>query len=192
MHYSADIRLRSMSNNKSNTNNLLIAIFASMMAPLISRLIHLYIVDEQEIWSTENILVIYLSSVVGFIISDKIYRVVKNSGLYARGIKLGDADAFRFAVWFFPVVLSLQLKSKVSVVALLVMTIMSIFVLIKDKSDIHIDLKQLCIIAFVTVAALFSGLMNMDRKMYLRLFVGIIIVVIIFDVFAAIMRRWKR
>ena len=69
---------------------------------------------------------------------------------------------------------------------------MTIVVLIKDKSDIHIDLKQLCIIAFVTVAALFSGLMNMDRKMYLRFFVGIIIVVTIFDVFAAIMRRWKR
>ena len=179
-------------NTKSNMDNLLIAIFASVLAPLISRLIHLCIVDEQEIWSTENILVIYLSSVMGFIISDKICRVVKNSRLYVKGVKLGDADAVRFAVWFFPVVLSLQLKSKGSVIALMGMTIFSIFVLIKDRDEIHIDLKQLCIIAVVTVVALFSVLMNMDGEMYLRFFVGIIIVATLFDVCMAIIRRWKR
>ena len=178
--------------NKSNTDNLLIAIFASVLAPLISRLIHLYIVDEQEIWSTENILVIYLSSVMGFIISDKIYRIVENSRLYARGVKLGDADALRFAIWFFPVALSLQLKSKISVIALMGMTLFSIFVLIKDRGKIQVNMKQLCFIAVVTVAALFSPLLNMDVKMYLRFFVATIIVATAFDLFTAIMRKWKK
>ena len=183
--------MKNEQDNKSNTDNLLIAIFASALAPLISRLIHLYIADENGIWSTENILVIYLSSVVGFVISDKLYRVVENSRLYEKGVRLGDSDTVRFAIWLCPVVLSTQLKSKIAVIGLIAITILSVVILVKDIGEIQIRMKQLCMIAVFTIAAILLGIHNMSLEMYLMYFFGIIIVVIVIDVCKAIVKRLK-
>lgn len=178
--------------NNSNIDNLLIAIFASVLAPLTSRLIHLYITDEQGIWTTENILIVYLSSVIGFIISDKVYRIVNENGLYERGIKLGDADAIRFAIWFIPVILSLKLKSRLAVIVLIALTLISVVILIKDRNQIKISLFQLCLIAVITIVALFLGIMKIDAKMVCWYFIGVIIAAAVVDIVGAAVRRRKR
>ena len=100
--------MRNESSSDNNVGNLLIALFASVLAPLISRLFNTVYGYQNNIWSTESIILVYLSSITGYILSTKLYLLTKTKMFINKGWKFGDADTVRFVVWILPVILSLN------------------------------------------------------------------------------------
>ena len=143
--------MRNESSSDNNVGNLLIALFASVLAPLISRLFNTVYGYQNNIWSTESIILVYLSSITGYILSTKLYLLTKTKMFINKGWKFGDADTVRFVVWILPVILSLNTDQLLVNVLLIAFTLLAIIFVSKDIRLIYLDLKTLVIIGMITI-----------------------------------------
>lgn len=123
---------------KNNAVNLIIALLSCSLAPVISHFLDLALENNE--WDTERILVLYFASVTGFILQDKAYRAVKETGLYERGFKLGNSDALGFIIWSFPVAIVVVMYDDiVGIGSLAVMIVCAIIIVSKDYNRIQIS-----------------------------------------------------
>jgi hypothetical protein len=123
---------------KNNAVNLIIALLSCSLAPVISHFLDLVLENNE--WDTERILVLYFASVTGFILQDKAYRAVKETGLYERGFKLGNSDALGFIIWSFPVAIVVVMYDDiVGIGSLAVMIVCAIIIVSKDYNRIQIS-----------------------------------------------------
>ena len=145
--------MRNEGGSDNNVGNLLIALFASVLAPLISRLFNTVYGYQNNIWSTESIILVYLSSITGYILSTKLYLLTKSKMFIKLGWNFGNADTVRYAVWLLPVVLSLNTDQLLVNVLLIVLTLLAIIFVSKDIHLIYLNLKALIIIGMLTIIA---------------------------------------
>lgn len=143
--------MRNEGGSDNNVGNLLIALFASVLAPLISRLFNTVYGYQNSIWSTESIILVYLSSITGYILSTKLYLLTKSKMFTKWGWQFGNADTVRHAVWILPVILSLNTDQLLVNVLLIALTLGAIVIVSKDIRLIYLDLKTLIIIGMITI-----------------------------------------
>ena len=130
-------KIRIETDNSDNAINLLILMLTSMLAPIIAHALVLHGGINASQWTTERILVLYFAAITGYILSDKLFRLVKKSGLYERGIKLGDSDALPNLIWMAPVsIVLLYYDTLEGTLILIGLSLLSIIILWKDRKEI--------------------------------------------------------
>ena len=91
------------SNRETKRNDALIAtIISCVAAPLISHWLDMFIGPEINIWSSERLLVLFFSTIAGYVIWDKIKRVYNNTFLPDKGFHLENSGAFEQVIWTLP------------------------------------------------------------------------------------------
>lgn len=140
---------------RSNASNLIVAMLSCMLAPIISHILDLCIDNNQ--WDTERLLVLYFASVTGFVIQDKVYRIIKE---HRSWFMLGDSDAVGFIIWLFPVSLVVIMYSDLpSMICLAVLVIVSLIIVARDYDRINISWKTMALITVALSVLVFASKM---------------------------------
>lgn len=181
--------MRNEGSSDNNVGNLLIALFASVLAPLISRLFNIVYGYQNNIWSTENIILVYLSSITGYILSTKLYLLTKSKMFTKLGWIFGNADTVRYAVWILPVILSLNTDQLLVNVLLIALTLGAIIFLSKDLSLIYLDLKTLVIIGMLTIIFILMYSIYPYWKRYILFLVASFFVAAVWDLIVQVRKK---
>ena len=141
--------------NRSNATNLIIAMLSCMLAPIISHILDLCVGNNQ--WNTERLLILYFASVTGFVIQDKVYRIIKERKSW---FMLGDSDAVGFIIWLFPVsIVVIMYNDLPSMICLAVLVIASLIIVARDYDRINITWKTMALIAVALTVLAFASSM---------------------------------
>ena len=144
----------------NNNTNLLITMYSCAMVPLIAHLMELFFKDIN-IWSTERLLLLYLASVSGYIISDKLFRVLRKSKYYDMGFKLGNSDAMGIAICMsINSMVVMYYDSVATTIVLSICVFLSIVILSHDINKIRFDYRKLIIIGIYTVMFMLLNIKN--------------------------------
>ena len=131
--------------------DILVAILTSAALPVVSHMLTL-VFGDSSLWSVDRLMVLYFSSLSGWILRESFRLAMVQSGLKARGYTFMDSDAAGNAVWTFPVMVALFCWDTVpGLMALLVIYCAAAFFLSKNKGIICIDAEKMCFIG-VTVS----------------------------------------
>ena len=137
----------------------------SMVAPLIAHLIELCSATDNS-WSTERILLLYFSALMGQIIAKKIVSLLTRSPILKSGIKKGNYDAVISMIYAMPaVVLCLLYDSIIGTIILIVMAVISSVILWIDRESIVVSLPECIGAAFLaTVVVVFLQFFPTDMN----------------------------
>ncbi len=180
-----------MKKSENKADNILIAVFSCVMAPVISRLINL-VCGQETIWSTEMILLVYTSSIIGYVISWKLYSHFEKTKLYQKGFRLGDADNVKFVIWVFPVVLSLNNGSIYATVLLIIISLLAVFIVAKDIKNIDFSKITLLVIGLMTLCSIIVYTIYPNWWFWLMIILAAFMMALIRDSFVIIIRRIKQ
>ena len=185
------------SNNTSSTAvDLLSLVLTSAVVPLISHALTIAFGDDS-FWSTDRLFVIYFSAISGIVIVDKLVRMLRANGMWQRGYKLGDSDAFMNLASVTPVVIVLGCYNTLpGVIAIASIYATAVIILWFDKYGFTLHPKQLYITGLIAVAVgtlcyLFQGLFIKDNLLVMCFIftVSQLIVCALFDLVRIVYKR---
>lgn len=114
--------------------DILVAILTSAALPVVSHMLTL-VFGDSSLWSVDRLMVLYFSSLSGWILRESFRLAMVQSRLKARGYTFMDSDAAGNAVWTFPVMVALFCWDTVpGLMALLVIYCAAAFFLSKTKA----------------------------------------------------------
>lgn len=133
-------------NRKSNAINLLLIMLTNFLAPLVAHLLDMILGAENNPWKTEKIFVLYFAAFIGFVLFDKIKRLLKTKPLYEKGFMLGDSEAMLNALMAAVIAIVMYCyDSLIGSIVLIVLAIIAFAIIWKDLEKIQIT-PQLCIL----------------------------------------------
>lgn len=120
------------------TKSLLLAIITCVAAPLFSNWLNVCF-GLANSWTTEKLLVLFFSAITGHIIWDKIQRNFMICRLNKKWLDIKNAGAAEQTLWTMPSVMVTQFYDTVfGATAIIVLTIIAILILWKDRNEIRI------------------------------------------------------
>lgn len=179
--------------------DILVAILTSAALPVVSHMLTL-VFGDSSLWSVDRLMVLYFSSLSGWILRESFRLAMVQSGLQAKGYTFMDSDAAGNAVWTFPVMVALFCWDTVpGLMALLVIYCAAAFFLSKNKGFICIDADKMCFIG-VTVSLtvpLTEGLLaflevDISGTVVLIVFILLLVYLIAFNYLVDRIRIWHR
>ena len=134
----------------SNSNDLIIAVLSCSLAPIASRVISLLLDNNQ--WDTERLLVLYFAALSGFIIQDKIYRIIESERGYRMIRQLTSSYSLSFFIWLLPVsIVVLQYDDLTSILFLAAMNMAALIIAAKDYRSIQLNFKKMILVGLAMV-----------------------------------------
>ena len=139
-------------NQETDMDDLLSLLVTSALVPIVGHLLALEF-GESPYWSTDRMFVLYFSAVAGVVIADKIVRLLKSSGLWRRGYRLGDSDAFLNLICTMPTIIVLGFyDTMLGTVAIAAIYLVALLILQYDASDVGLQARRLYTSGFISLA----------------------------------------
>ena len=184
--------------SNNNVDNLIIAMFSCALAPMIARFLDLTCKNNVA-WDTERIILLYLSSMAGYIVSDKLYRLIEHSNLYKKGFKVGDSDALKNIIWMIPVSIIINNYNNPFAIGIMIaIMLIAIAILCLDYNSVHINKYSLLLVGLFSVILIVINLLwpghYTDRQWlgyYVRLLIAQAVVCVMWDLIAIVVHKIK-
>lgn len=183
---------------KSIGSDLLILMLTTLLIPMIAHTLDI-IMEEANAWSSERMLTLYFAAVSGYVISEKIFYLLKKKNLYQRGIRLGDSDAIPIFLSTVPTLFVIVgYETVLGIIVLLIFACISVGILLfANEGILFTKEKFMVLVGFVIlVIIVFNNLSNKGTiEMWvfgaIRYAAILFIVCLAFDVVHMVLRKLK-
>lgn len=182
----------------NKTTDLLVLMLTSMVIPMIAHTLDIAF-GEANAWSSERILALYFAAVSGYIVSEKLFYVLKQKNFYQRGIKLGDSDAIPIFLWIVPMLfVMVAYETVIGMLVVLAFACAAIGILLfANEGIILTKRKYIILVGFVVVVTVLFQNITYDRSPVMWIigltvnFVALVAIGLIFDIVSMAINKLK-